>query len=157
MQNVGERARFNAQLVDAESGAHLWAERFDKHSTNLLDMQDEVTTRLAHEVHIELIAAESRRAAREHPDHLDSVDHTLHGWAAWYRHRSLEAARQARRFFEAALRLDEHNVDALLGLADTHMSEVNMYASGDRAGQIRAAEAAATKALKLARITPMHM
>jgi TolB-like protein len=150
MQNVGERARFNAQLVDAESRAHLWAERFDKHSTNLLDMQDEVTTRLAHEVHIELIAAESRRAAREHPDHLDSVDHTLHGWAAWYRHRSLEAARQARRFFEAALRLDEHNVDALLGLADTHMSEVNMYASGDRAGQIRAAEAAATKALKLA-------
>jgi hypothetical protein len=45
--------------------------------------KDEVTTRLAHEVHIELIAAESRRAAREHPDHLDSVDHTLHGWAAW--------------------------------------------------------------------------
>ena len=61
-----------------------------------------------------------------------------------------KSARQARRFFEAALRLDEHNVDALLGLADTHMSEVNMYASGDRAGQIRAAEAAATKALKLA-------
>jgi len=150
VQNAGERTRFNAQLVDAESGAHLWAERFDKRCTNLLDMQDEVTTRLAHEVHIELIAAESCRVAREHPDRLDSVDHTLHGWAAWYRHRSLESARQARRFFEAALRLDEHNVDALLGLADTHMSEVNMYASDDRAGQIRAAEAAATKALTLA-------
>ena len=113
-------------------------------------MQDEVTTRLAHEVHIELIAAESCRVAREHPDRLDSVDHTLHGWAAWYRHRSLESARQARRFFEAALRLDERNVDALLGLADTHMSEVNMYASDNRAGQIRTAEAAATKALTLA-------
>jgi TolB-like protein len=150
VQNAGERTRFNAQLVDAESGAHLWAERFDKQRTNLLDMQDEVTTRLAHEIHIELITAESRRAAREHPDQLDSVDHTLHGWAAWYRHRSLEAARQARRFFEAALRLDRYNVDALLGFADTHMSEVNMYASDDRAGQIRAAEAAATKALALA-------
>ena len=149
-QNAGERTRFNAQLVDAGSGAHLWAERFDKQYTNLLDMQDEVTARLAHEIHIELIAAESRRAAREHPDQLDSVDNTLHGWAAWYRHRSLEAARQARRFFEAALRLDEHNVDALLGFADTHMSEVNMYASDDRAGQIRAAEAAATRALMLA-------
>jgi TolB-like protein len=150
VQNAGERTRFNAQLVDAESGAHLWAERFDKQRTNLLDMEDEVTTRLAHEIHIELIAAESRRAAREHPDQLDSFDHTLHGWAAWYRHRSLEAARQARRFFEAALRLDGYNVDALLGFADTHMSEVNMYASDDRAGQIRAAEAAATKALALA-------
>jgi tetratricopeptide (TPR) repeat protein len=150
VQNAGERIRFNAQLVDAESGAHLWAERFDKQRTNLLDMQDEVTTRLAHAIHIELIVAESRRAAREHPDRLDSVDHTLQGWAAWYRHRSLEAARQARRFFEAALRLDEHNVGALLGLADTHMSEVNMYSSADRAGQIRAAEAAVTKALALA-------
>ena len=47
VQNAGERIRFNAQLVDAESGAHLWAERFDKQRTNLLDMQDEVTTRLA--------------------------------------------------------------------------------------------------------------
>jgi TolB-like protein len=62
----------------------------------------------------------------------------------------LEAARRARRFFEAALRLDGYNVDALLGFADTHMSEVNMYASDDRAGQIRAAEAAAIKALALA-------
>jgi tetratricopeptide (TPR) repeat protein len=113
-------------------------------------MQDEVTTRLARAIHMELIAAESRRAAREHPDHLDSVDHTLRGWAAWNRHLSLEAARQARRFFEAALRLDEHNIGALLGFANAHMSEVNMYASDDRAGQIRAAEAAAKKVLALA-------
>jgi adenylate cyclase len=84
VQNADERIRFNAQLVDAESGAHPWAERFDKQRTNLLDMQDEVTTRLAHAIHIELIVAESRRAAREHPDRLDSVDHTLQGWAAWY-------------------------------------------------------------------------
>jgi TolB-like protein len=70
VQNAGERIRFNAQLVDAESGGHLWAERFDKQRTDPLDMQDEVTTRLAHTVHIKLIAAESRRAAREHPDRL---------------------------------------------------------------------------------------
>jgi len=150
VQNAGERIRVNAQLVDAESGAHLWAERFDKKRTDPLDMQDEVTTRLARTIHIELIAAESRRAAREHPDRLDSVDHTLRGWAAWHRHLSLEAARQARRFFEAALRLDENNLGALLGLANAHMSEVNMYASNDRAGQIRAAEAAVMKALALA-------
>jgi tetratricopeptide (TPR) repeat protein len=84
---------------------------------------------------------------REHPDRLDSVDHTLHGWRAWNQHLSQEAARQARQFFEAALQLDEHNVGALLGFANAHMWEVNMYASDDRAGQIRAAEAAAVKAL----------
>ena len=150
VQNAGERIRFNAQLIDAESGAHLWAERFDKQRADLLDLQDEVTTRLARTIHVELIAAESRRAAREHPDHLDSVDHTLHGWAAWNQHLSLEAARKARHFFEAALRLDEHNVGALLGFAKAHVWEVNMYTSDDRAGQNRAAEAAVTKALALA-------
>jgi TolB-like protein len=151
VQNTGERIRFNAQLVDAESGGHLWAERFDKQRADLLDMQDEVTTRLARSIHIEMIAAESRRAARERPGRLDAVDHTLLGWAAWNRNLSLDSARQARRFFETALRLDEHNVEALIGFANSHMWEVNMsYASDDRAAQIRAAETAAKEALVLA-------
>jgi TolB-like protein len=150
VQPVGERLRFNVQLVDAESGAHLWAERFDKQCSALLDMQDEVAARLTRSILIQLIAAESRRVAREDPDRFDSVDHTLRGWAAWNRHLSLGAARQARDFFEAALQLDNDNVGALLGFANAHIWEVNMYASEDRAGQIRAAEAAATKALALA-------
>jgi TolB-like protein len=149
VQRAAKRIRVNVQLVDAESGAHLWAERFDKRCGDLLDMQDEVTTRVARNIHIQLIAAESQRAAREHPDRLDAVDHALRGRAAWNQHLSLEAARRARQFFEAALRLDEKNVDALLGFANTHMWEVHMYASDDRAGQIRLAEAAATKALAL--------
>ena len=150
VQSVGERMRINAQLVDAESGAHLWAERFDKQCADLLDMQDEVTSRLARTIHIQLIAAESRRAAREHPDRLDAIDHALRGRAAWNQHLSLDAARQARDFFEAALQLDADNVDALMGVANAHMWEVHMYTSVDRPGQIRAAEAAATKALALA-------
>ena len=151
VQNAGDRMRFNAQLVDAESGGHLWAERFDKQRGDLLDMQDEVTTRLARTIHIEMVAAESRRAERERPGRLDSVDHTLLGWAAWNRNLSLESARRARRFFETALRLDEDNVEALIGFANAHMWEVNMsYASDDREAQIRAAETAAKQALTLA-------
>jgi len=151
VQNTSERIRFNAQLVDAESGGHLWAERFDKQRADLLDMQDEVTTRLARSIHIEMIAAESRRAARERPGRLDAVDHTLLGWAAWNRNLSLDSARQARRFFETAARLDEDNVGALIGFANAHMWEVNMsYASDDRDAQIRAAETAAKQALALA-------
>ena len=79
VQNAGERMRFNAQLVDTASGGHLWAERFDKQRGDLLDMQDEVTTRLARSIHIEMVAAESRRAARERPGRFDAVDHTLLG------------------------------------------------------------------------------
>jgi TolB-like protein len=149
--NAGERMRFNAQLVDAESGGHLWAERFDKQRGDLLDMQDEVTTRLARNIHVEMIATESRRAARERPGRFDAVDHTLLGWAAWNRNLSLKSARRARRFFETALQLDGHNVRALIGFANAHMWEVNMsYASDDRAAQIGAAETAAKQALALA-------
>jgi TolB-like protein len=83
-------------------------------------------------------------------DRLDAVDHTLQGWAAWNERLSLDAAHRARRCFEAALRLDEHHVGALVGLANAHMWEVNMYGSDDRPGQICAAEVAATKALALA-------
>jgi TolB-like protein/class 3 adenylate cyclase len=147
IQSAGNRVRISAQLIDAESGAHLWAERFDKPYADLLDTQDEVCARLARAIHVEVIAAESRRATREHADRFDSLDHTLNGWAAWNQPLSLEAARKARGFFEAALRLDEHNVSALLGLANAHMWEVNMYVSDDREGQTRAAEAAAAKAL----------
>jgi TolB-like protein len=150
VQHAGNWIRINAQLIDAESGAHLWAERFDKPRANLLDLQDEITTRLARSVHVELIASESQRATREHPDRLDAVDHTLQGWATWHKNPSLEGARRARRCFEAALRLDERNVDALLGFVNAHMWEVNLYLSEDRDGQIRAAEPAALKALALA-------
>jgi len=59
VQHAGNWIRINAQLIDAESGAHLWAERFDKPRANLLDLQDEVTTRLARSVHVVLIASES--------------------------------------------------------------------------------------------------
>jgi TolB-like protein len=150
VQSAGDWIRINAQLVGTVTGAHLWAERFDKPRADLLDLQDEVTTRLARTVHVELIAAESRRAALEHPDRLDAVDHMLQGWAAWNERLSLDAAHRARRCFEAALRLDEHQVGALVGLANAHMWVVNMYGSDDRPGQICAAEVAATKALALA-------
>jgi TolB-like protein len=149
VQSADNRIRISVQLIDAETGANLWAERFDKRYANLLDTQDEVSARLARAIHVELIAGESRRVAREHGDRLDSLDHALNGWAAWNQPLSLEAARKARGFFEAALRLDAHNVSALLGLANAHMWEVNMYVSDDREAQIRAGEAAAAKALAM--------
>jgi TolB-like protein len=62
------------QLIDAESGAHLWAERFDKPYADLLDTQEKVAARLARAIHVEVIAAESRRAARA--DRSDSLGHT---------------------------------------------------------------------------------
>ena len=74
VQRGGNRLRVNVQLIDAETGNHLWAERFDKPVADLFDMQDEIVSRLANALDAELIAAEARRAERSpHPDAMDLV------------------------------------------------------------------------------------
>jgi TolB-like protein/class 3 adenylate cyclase len=68
VQRNGNRLRVNVQLIDAESGQHLWAERFEKPAADLFEMQDEIVTRLARTLGAELIVAEARRAERSlHP------------------------------------------------------------------------------------------
>jgi TolB-like protein len=74
VQRGGNRFRVNVQLVDAETGNHLWAERFDKPIADLFDMQDEIVSRLANSLDAELITAEARRAEpSSHPDTMDLV------------------------------------------------------------------------------------
>ena len=62
VQHGGSRLRVNVQLIDAETGTHLWAERFDKPVVDLFDMQDEIVSRLANELDAELVLAEAKRA-----------------------------------------------------------------------------------------------
>ena len=62
VQRGGNRMRVNVQLIDAETGNHLWAERFDKPLADLFDMQDEIVARLAGALNAQLAAAEARRA-----------------------------------------------------------------------------------------------
>src|SRR6516165_5650404 len=72
VQRGGNRLRVHVQLIDADTGNHLWAERFDKPLADLFDMQDEIVSRLANSLDAELITAEARRAERSpHPDVMD--------------------------------------------------------------------------------------
>src|SRR6201993_1701630 len=74
VQRGGNRVRGNVQLIAAETGNHLWAERFDKPVADLFDMQDEIISRLANALAPEIVAAEARRAERSpHPDAMDLV------------------------------------------------------------------------------------
>jgi tetratricopeptide (TPR) repeat protein len=146
----GDRIRVNAQLIDTETGAHLWAERFDKPRGDIFEMQDEIITRLARTVGIELVAAEVRRAERERPNNMDAVDLTMRGWAILNQPLSLRRDHEACDLFEAALRLDDRNVEALVGLAFRHVNDVRVFASTNRDEQLRIAERAITEALALA-------
>src|SRR5262249_48679475 len=149
VQSVPDSRRVNAQLIDAESGAHLWAERFDKQFTDHFNMQDEITARLARAIDIQLVAIETRRLKHERKSDLDAVDLALRGWNIFFRSPSVRSAREARGIFEEALRVDGNNVDVLIGLVETHMWEVNSYMSNARAEQVRLAEAAMSKVLEL--------
>jgi TolB-like protein/class 3 adenylate cyclase len=118
VQRGANRIRVNAQLVDAKTGNHIWAERFDKPIADLFDMQDEIVARLANQLQAELIGAEARRA--EKTPNPDSIDLYFQGQATLNRGLSGDLLTAARGFFERALELDSSNVDAraLAGMVD---------------------------------------
>jgi TolB-like protein len=119
VQRTGDQVRVNAQLIDAESGAHLWADRFEGDRSRLGQMQDDVTARLARALDVRLIEAESLRAERERPKNPDAVDLAMRGWAALNHGRSRENYIEARAIFERALSIDPKLQRALDGLAYT--------------------------------------
>jgi tetratricopeptide (TPR) repeat protein len=148
VQRAGNRIRVNVQLIDVETGNHLWGERFDKPVADLFDMQDEIVSRLASTLNSQLIAVEARRA--EHSPHPDATDLCFQG-AAWLnRGRTPEHLAQARGFYERALALEPGNVEALVGTAFVNFAIGANYLTDDRIEHLTAAEAAVTKALSLA-------
>ena len=115
VQRGGNRMRVNVQLIDAETGNHLWAERFDKPLADLFDMQDEIVARLAGALNAQLVAAEARRA--EQAPTPDSMDLYFQGLAWLNKGLTPDNVAQARSFFDRALAADPDNVDALIGSA----------------------------------------
>ena len=148
VQRSANRMRVNVQLIDAESGNHLWADRFDKPVTDLFDMQDEIVARLANALNAQLIMAEARRAERA--PNPDSMDLYFRGMSAYNKGLTPDNLSEARKLFERALALDPGNVDAIVGAALASIVLVGMHMSDDRAARLAAAEALAVKALSIA-------
>src|SRR4029077_16363121 len=113
VQRSGKQIRINTQLVDAETGAHLWAERFDRDIGDLFALQNEITARIANTLQSQLAIAESRRPT----DNPDALDYFLRGRAVLANPISRENYDQAQRLFEKALELDPRSVDAAAWLA----------------------------------------
>jgi TolB-like protein/Flp pilus assembly protein TadD len=148
VQRGGNRMRVSAQLIDAESGNHLWAERFDKHVADLFDMQDEIVARLDRQLGTQLIDAEARRAERA--ANPDSLDLYFQGVASLAKGSTAEALAQARGYFERALTIDPGNIQALVMRAYVDVQKAIFIQSKDRAAQLAGTEAALTKVLSLA-------
>jgi TolB-like protein/class 3 adenylate cyclase/Tfp pilus assembly protein PilF len=149
VRRSGHRVRVNAQLVDAETGAHLWAERFDGESTDLLQFQDDITRRIASELRAELIEAESERAMREHPNNPGAIDLAMQARALLNKPPSPEQNAQIRRLCERALAIDPKNLDALVGLAASYVVGVYDLHVTDDYEWLRLAKDAVSRALAI--------
>ncbi|MDQ2954482.1 MAG: tetratricopeptide repeat protein, partial [Pseudomonadota bacterium] len=147
VRKAGQRVRINAQLIDAETGGHLWAEHFDRQITNLFEVQDAVTIEIAGLLGLKLIETESRR--RKSKLNPETFDLELQARAAWNRGWSRENFSEANRLYEQALKLDPDGVPAMTGLATgLAISVVSLWTETPEA-DLHRAEALATRAMAL--------
>jgi adenylate cyclase len=126
VRRVDDQVRVNVQLVDGESGAQLWADRFDTDRANLAQAQDEITGRLARTLNLELVEASVRRSEQERAVDPDARDLVMRGWALSNRMASAATREEAQRAFERALEIDPESVDARIGLGEVLVSGEDM-------------------------------
>jgi TolB-like protein/class 3 adenylate cyclase/Flp pilus assembly protein TadD len=143
VRRAGDQVQVNVQLIDAESGAHVWADRFDTDRRNLAEAQSEITGRLARTLNLELVQAVGRQIEQERSVNPDAADLIMRGWALYQRTQVAASRAEARRDFERALELDPKSYDAKLGIAATLVVDL----SGGYTEQPQADEARAEKLL----------
>ena len=117
VRRIGEQVQVNVQLIDTETGAHVWADRFETDIRNLADAQSQITGRLARTLNLELVQAEARRLEQERSTDPDARDLVMRGTAIFQRAPGVANRKEAQRAFEQALAIDPNQVDAQIGLA----------------------------------------
>lgn len=122
VRRAGARVRITAQLIDAGTGHHLWAERFDRDLADIFDVQDEVTSRIVVTLAGKLEESERRRARSLQTENLEAYDCVLRGRELWFRFTA-ETNREARRLYEKAIELDPDYARAYASLAWTYLTE----------------------------------
>jgi adenylate cyclase len=130
VQRDQNRVRVNAQLIDTESGAHLWADRFEEDLADLFKLQDQIVARLGSSLGYELVKAEAERGARSKSP--DAIDLTMRGWSLLYQagvRPDKDTINAARASFEQALKIDPNDADALAGEANSYGVEYFYFAN----------------------------
>ena len=124
VRRLGDQVQINVQLIDAETGAHVWADRFDTDRANFAEAQREITGRLARSLDLQLLEAESNRIGQDRAIDPDARDLVMRGWARFYRSQSVQNLDEARQAFERALEIDPRSVQARIGIAASLMSKL---------------------------------
>jgi TolB-like protein/Tfp pilus assembly protein PilF len=123
VRKARNRVRISAQLIDGETGKHIWAERYDRDLEDIFAVQDEITQTVVGAIEPELTKAELRRAKTERPENLDVWDLCQRGWWHRFQHTKEDFA-QARQYFQRTIDLDPEFGSAYAGLAEVLAMEV---------------------------------
>jgi adenylate cyclase len=115
VRRVADQVQVNVELIDATTGAQVWADRFDTDRRNLAEAQNEITGRLARTLNLELVQAVGRQIGNERDP--DAQDLIMRGWALYQRTQAASSREAARREFENALKIDPDSYEAKLGIA----------------------------------------
>jgi len=151
VRRLGDRVRVNAQLIDAATDAHLWAERFDFDMGDLFALQNDLTARIANTLNLELISVEGARSTKN----LDASDYIFQGRAIWWKPRTPDNYTEQVSLYERALALDPQSVEAQSRLANALMDRVLDDMSDTVAADVVRAEGLAGQALAASPRSPL--
>jgi TolB-like protein len=151
VRRSGNQLRVNAQLIDAATDAHLWTERFDRDTADLFALQDEITSRIAIALNLELVTVEAARPT----SHPDAFDYILRARAAYLKPPSRDRYAAAIPLYERALALDPRSVEAQSELANILMARVVGMMSDSPAADITRAEGLVGQALAASPRSPL--
>jgi adenylate cyclase len=152
VRRSGNQVRVNAQLIDANTDAHLWADQFDGDMGDLFALQNEITSRIAITLDVELVTAEATRPN----DHPDALNYIFQGRAALSKPRSRENLAEAISLFEHALVLDPHSAEARSWLAVALADRVLDEMTDSRAADIERAKGLIAQALAASPNNPLE-
>jgi adenylate cyclase len=119
VQKASDKVRINAQLIDATTDHHLWAERYDRDLKDLFSLQDEIVQRIVAALAVKVYAAERARVMRKDTESLEAYDYVLRGME-YISRRTRSANREARQMFEKAIELDPRYASAYVALGWSH-------------------------------------
>jgi len=148
VQRTPSQIRINAQLIDAETGAQLWAKTFERERGNISAIQDEITMHIARALNLQLVNIEGQRAEREGISE-DALDYIMRGDVLIWRGQTKENSLLALAMYEKALQLDEHSPRALASVAIILTLRVLDEFSDAPEDDLRRAEQLAAKALAI--------
>jgi adenylate cyclase len=151
VRNIEDRIRLNAQLIDSETGAHVWAERFDCAQIDLPTLQDEITGRIANALRVTLIRSAAREAERLHAGMTEAVNLLMRARAIRQKPSAVDGLRQARALYEQALEGDPQLIDAWSGLAYILSAIALNFPDEDRMTHLAHADHAVARALLIDR------